>query len=124
MPPIAERSKGVLKSMRRELVSLTRHIAPLEEDPSPSPAQTHRQDDDPLGPRIEALDALNRELFDGLQSVNDEPTGFAPRLARIEGSELRGRLRPCFPLLVISPDASVAARAVQGRQPEKAAPHA
>ena len=115
MPPAAEWSEDVLQAMHGELASLARRITRLEEGARPSAPQ--------LQPRPPAYDPRNPlgPLFDALDSLNSELTGFADRLARLEDAGLQGRRRPRFPLLVSSPRASaVTVRAARNRRARKA----
>ncbi|MCX4826877.1 hypothetical protein OG883_45405 [Streptomyces sp. NBC_01142] len=73
MPPAAEWSKVVLRSVRGGLVSLARRIVRPEENSSSAPAQPHHEGEDPLGP-----------LFDVLEALNSEQREFHTRLIRLE----------------------------------------
>ncbi|MFI6283016.1 hypothetical protein [Streptomyces sp. NPDC050988] len=80
MPQATEWSKVVLQSMRGGLVSLARRIARLEEHPFPSDAQPHHpEDEDPLGP-----------LFDLLEALSSEHSKFHARLTRLEEARSPG----------------------------------
>ncbi|MDF3303279.1 hypothetical protein [Streptomyces tropicalis] len=85
-----------------EHCDLHNRLLRLEEAGAVAPAPQLQRDTDPLGP-----------LFDALESINGELTGFAARLARLEDTVFQAQFLPRPPRLVNSPSATV--RAARGR---------
>ncbi|MER5617714.1 hypothetical protein [Streptomyces sp. NPDC002215] len=123
MSPAAEASEAVLQSIHAELTKQARRLARLEEAAAPGAAQPQPQAQ-PLRRKYDPRDPLG-PVFDALESINGELTGFAERLDRIEASGHRVTPRPRFPLLRARPGTSAAAiRAARGRRARKAVPRA
>ncbi|MEU6290239.1 hypothetical protein [Streptomyces sp. NPDC046988] len=99
-----------LDAFNNEQRVVFKHLKRLEEAlsaaPTPPPV---RRDSDPLGP-----------LFDALESINDELTGFAVRLARLEDAAFRVRSLPRLPRLLSSSSAAATVRAARSLLARKA----
>ncbi|MER7194813.1 hypothetical protein [Streptomyces flaveolus] len=81
----------------------------LEEKVLDSPTPPARQGNDPLGP-----------LFDALEPIKGELTGFAARLARREDAAFQAQPLPRSPRLARSSSAAATVRAARGPRTRKA----
>jgi hypothetical protein len=99
-----------LDAFNNEQRVVFKHLERLEEALSVAPTPpSARRDSDPLGP-----------LFDALESINDELTGFAARLARLEDAAFQVRFLPRLPRLLSSSSAAATVRAARSRLARKA----
>ena len=109
-----EQLVDVVTALTHEREQIHTRLTDLEGAHSPARTQPVRADGDPMD-----------LLFKALESINEELTGFAARLARLEEDEGRVEFDPAIPLPAIrrrTPDGVVCA--VRCRRAGKAAPRA
>ncbi|MFH0246087.1 hypothetical protein ACGRHY_27555 [Streptomyces sp. HK10] len=100
---------NALDAFNNEHRVVFKRLQRLEEKVLDAATPPVRQGSDPLGP-----------LFDSLESINGELTGFAARLTRLEDAVFRAQPIPRSPRLARSSPAAATVRAARSRRIRKA----